>query len=350
LDAVRIAAGISNSAALRGVALAAHALPDLRFERELPYGDEFTLRSVDPSFKRIALSGGRGPVEIRSTTNQSLLATLAPSTNLPAYAADWSPDGRYLAIKRDYPPSGASSDKEVWDLQTGEQSIVLHDAPFSSISFHPRLPRVLVGRPNGAAVWDLKTRVEVSRLELHRTPLLLRYSPDGEQFAASFSAEGGWLVSLHRVHSGEMLSSNVFDTFVGSFNWHPSGRWLAVPDYGSSVSRFDAETGEKRLLGRHKTQATRVEFSPDGAYLMSGGWDRELLCWDARTLQRPLSIWLNGYVGWFSADGQKSALRCRWPNIASGIPVRSKVGRTTPTTGSQRSRHVTSSSTERNRR
>ena len=55
LDAVRRAASISNSAALRGVALAAHALPDLRFERELPYGSEFTLRLVDPSHERVAL-------------------------------------------------------------------------------------------------------------------------------------------------------------------------------------------------------------------------------------------------------------------------------------------------------
>ncbi len=37
LDAVRRAGAISNSAALRGVAVAALALPDLRFERELPY-------------------------------------------------------------------------------------------------------------------------------------------------------------------------------------------------------------------------------------------------------------------------------------------------------------------------
>jgi len=309
LDAVRIAAGISNSAALRGVALAAHALPDLRFERELPYGHEFPMRSVDPAFERIAVSRARGPVEIRSTTNLSLLATLTPGTNLPTYGAEWSPEGRYLAIKRDYPPGGASSDKEVWDTRSGQLLLVLHDAPFDSISFHPRLPQVLVGRSNGVAVWDLETRSEVSRSELIRTPLFLRYSPEGERFAASFSTKGGWFVSVHRSGSGELISSNFFDAFVGRYNWHPSGHWLAVPDYSSSLSRFDAETGEKRLLGRHKAQATETRFSPDGNYLMSGGWDRELVCWDARTLQRPLSIWLNGYIGWFRADGQAFALQ-----------------------------------------
>src|SRR5439155_23741144 len=102
LDAVHRASVISNSAALRGVALAAHALPDLRFEQELPYGSEFTLRMVDPSFERIALCRRAGPVEIRSTSDQRLLATLPASTNLPAYYAEWSPDGRFLAAKPGY--------------------------------------------------------------------------------------------------------------------------------------------------------------------------------------------------------------------------------------------------------
>src|SRR6185295_13499407 len=73
LDALRRAAAISNTVELRREVFAALALPDLRFERELPYGEEF-IRALDPSFERLALSivRGRGPIEIRSTSNQSL--------------------------------------------------------------------------------------------------------------------------------------------------------------------------------------------------------------------------------------------------------------------------------------
>ncbi|HAV63673.1 MAG TPA: hypothetical protein DCY13_15065, partial [Verrucomicrobiales bacterium] len=85
LDAVRRAAAITNTAALRGVALAALALPDLRFERELTYGSGFTMQQLDPAFERIALCRGLGPVEIRATADNQLLATLPASTNLPAY-------------------------------------------------------------------------------------------------------------------------------------------------------------------------------------------------------------------------------------------------------------------------
>jgi len=308
LDAIGRAAAISNSPTLRGVALTALTLPDLRFERELPYGSDFTMRQVDPQFERIALCRGRGPVQIRSTSGDRLLATLPASTNLLAYAADWSADGRYLSVKRDYPPGGASSDKEVWDVGAARRLLLLRDAPFSAISFHPRSPKLIVGRMNGAAIWDLERGAEMNRFVLGRTPLFLRFSPDGKKFAASFATEGNWIISIHQSESGEMLSSNVFDAFVPYFNWHPSGRWIAVPDHSASVHRLEAQTGGKRLLGRHNAQATRVEFSPDGDYLFSGGWGNELICWDARTLQRSFNMWLNGFVGWFRSDGRAYAL------------------------------------------
>jgi WD40 repeat protein len=95
---------------------------------------------------------------------------------------------------------------------------------------------------------------------------------------------------------------------VPTFNWHPSGGWLCVPDYGGGVYRMDAQTGEKRLLGGHKAEAARTEFSPDGAYLITGGWERELICWDARTLKRAFTAFLNGFDGRFSADGRTYAM------------------------------------------
>lgn len=307
LDAVRRAAAISNSAALRGVAIAAHALPDLRFNRELPYGPEFTVRLVDPSLERIALCRGRGPVEIRAISDQRLLATLPASTNLPAYFPAWSPDGRSLAVQRVHPPDGSRSDKEIWSVAEAQRRLLLRNVPYDGIAFHPRLPRVLVAGTAGVAMWDLEQGAEISRIPLNGTPRWLGFAPDGERFAATYAVGRDWIVSVHRI-TGELLASNVFDKLVPTFNWHPSGGWLSVPDYGGSVHRMDSQTGEKRLLGGHKAEATRTEFSPDGAYLITGGWERELICWDARTLKRAFTAFLNGFDGRFSADGGSYAL------------------------------------------
>ena len=236
-----------------------------------------------------------------------MLATLPATTNLNVYYAEWSADGRYLAFKRDH-IGGESSDKEVWDVAASRLLLVLKDAPSDALSFHPTLPRMLVGQTNGVVVWDVEKQTELGRVALAHAPNWLRFSPDGERFAASCAIEDTSVITIHNVAGGELIASNSFDTHVASFNWHPSGRWIAVAAYDGGVYRLDAMTAEKSLLGRHKAQATRVEFSTDGDYLISGGWDRELICWDAQTLQRSFAAFLDGYIGKFRADGRAYAL------------------------------------------
>ena len=306
LDALRRAAAISNTVELRREVFAALALPDLRFERELPYGAAFTLRSLDPAFERIALCRGKGPVEIRSTADLRLLATLPASTNLPAYNnAQWSADGTYLAVKRDRAEGGARADWEVWEVAAARRVLLLCDVPWTSVSFHPHLRRLLAGQARrGAAVWDLENGAEVGRFQLSGTPNRLLFSPDGGRFAALQESAGGWTVSVHDVTNGAELAAHVFTEAVHIIAWHPGGQWIAVPDSGAAVQAMDARSGEVRLLGRHKADAVTTVFSPDGAYLVSGGWENELICWDARASRRVFSIGLQSYEAQFRADSR----------------------------------------------
>ena len=310
LEALRRAGAISNTAELRREVFAALALPDLRFERELPHSEEFT-RILDPSFERIALGlrRRRGPVEIRSTSDQRLLATLPASTNLPVYVMEWSADGRFLAVKRDHPPSGIRADWEVWETANWRRILLLRDLPLGAVAFHPRLPRVCLGQRAGAAIWDLESGAEVSRFPLAGTPFWLRFAPDGERFAGLYELRGGWIASVHEVAnpSAAPLASHAFAALLSTCNWHPGGRWMALADLSGNIHGMDAQTGETRVIGRHKAQAVRVEFSPDGNYLISGAWGHEMICWDAQTLQRAFSLRLESYDGQFRADGRAYA-------------------------------------------
>ncbi len=318
LDAIQRAAAISNSAELRREVCAALARPDLRFERELPFGEEFTLRALDPAFGRIAVGRGRGPVEIRSVADDALLATLPASTNLPVYVAEWSTDGRFLAIKRDYPGGGLRSDREIWELPPASGAaagarriLLLKDVPRDAVAFHPRLEQIFVGRRTEAILRDLPTGDDLDRLRLPGTPSRLRFSPEGERFAALCAVGGAWRLSVHDATNGALLASQDFGANLANFNWHPGGRWLAVCDHSGLVQAMDATTGELQPLGRHKSEAVAVEFSADGAWLTSDGWGRELICWDARTRQRAFVIRLDSTAGQFRADGRAYAVQTR---------------------------------------
>jgi len=309
LDALRRAGAISNTAVLRGVAMSALALPDLSFVRDLPVSPDITLAQLDDEFERIALCRGKGPVEIRSVRDNQLLATLPASTNLMTYVGIWSADGRFLAVKRDHPPSGARADWEIWDVANAKRILLLRDNPGGAMSFHPRLPRIILGRGSAtASIWDFQAGVELAQLQLAGTPIILKFGPDGESFAASIPLGANGMIAVQDATNGALRVSQQFTNAVTDFNWHPSGRWLGVPDHSGVVQLMDVRTGETRTLGRHKSNAVRAAFSPDGRYLFSGGWDNEVICWDVRALRRAFTIALDGYYLQLSSNGHQCAI------------------------------------------
>ena len=315
LAAVRKAAAISNSAALRGVAIAALSLPDLRFERELPASPDLTLVNIDPKFERLALCRGSGPVEIRSVSDQQLLVTLPASTNRSAYTGSWSPDGRFLAVMRDLVPDGRRRQVEVWDVSSGQRILLFPQTSWNAVSFHPRLPRIVIGGEDATAVtWNLETRREISSFRLAVKPTVLRFSPDGERIAAVHPFARGWTIAVHNANDGAPRATGTFPEPLADLDWHPEGRWIAAPDRLGTVYLMDSRTGVTRVLGRHKADAVTTVFHPDGEYLLSGGWDRELICWDLRAMQRAFTIGLESYRVQFRADGQQCAV-LRWPEL-----------------------------------
>lgn len=312
LDAVRRAAAITNTAELRREALSALALPDLRPLDQVPLEPGFTAKEPDHAFQRTAICRGRGPVEIRAFSNLTLIATLPASTNLMCYGMVWSPDGRFLAIKRDHPPYGTSSDLEVWDLARGvepRRTLVIPNARYDAWTFHPRRAELLVsiGRDT-VANYDTERGVELARLSLEATPMMLKYSPDARTVAAFYLRTDGWGVSIHEVGKTEPRVSHVFDNQVGTIEWDPRGRWLAVTDHRGAVHLMDPVTGALRLLGRHRAEAVSAQFDPRGDYLFTGGWERSILCWDLRSMQRAFSIELDSWTPRLKADGSALAV------------------------------------------
>lgn len=311
LEAIRRAAAIRNTAELRREAIAALALPDLRFERELPWGSGFTSRELDPAFERLAVCAGRGPVEVRAVSDHRLLATLAASTNLRCYNATWSGDGRFLAVKRDHDHDEHGCDLEVWDLRTDPRRLLrVRDARRNVRAFHPGRPHFLTADAHHRIVsWDLDRGAERSRsASLPGAPSHLVFSPQGDRFAAINVCTDKWLVTLHAAATGNQLRAVPFTTSASTIAWHPQGRWLAITDMAGNAHLLDPESGVVRTLGRHRAEAVTAVFDPSGDYLFTGGWERSLICWDLRTMQRAFVIELDSYQMQMRADGRQCAL------------------------------------------
>jgi WD40 repeat protein len=248
-------------------------------------------------------------------SNHQLLATLPASTNRPVSVGLWSEDGRFFAVCRDRDAAGRAKDVEVWEVSRANRVLLLRDTPWGAVALHPRLPRIMIGQTSAAAAtWDLETGLEIMRHPLEGQPIILKFSPDGKQFAATHQSGKGMTVAVHDSADGEMRTTHLFAEHVSEFDWHPSGRWIAAPDRSGAVHLMDAQTGETRMLGQHKGNAVLAVFSPDGRYLFSGGWDRQLICWDVKAMRRAFTVGLESYRLQFRKDGGQCGI-VRWPDV-----------------------------------
>jgi WD40 repeat protein len=317
LEALRKVAGTTNAAELRRIAFAALAQPDLRLRDEVRLPAKAHFLALDPFSERIVLGGGRGPVSLYSLPDGQPLATLTGSTNLPAYLARWSGDGRFVGVKRETVMGGREAVLEVWELGP-TQRLALAGAKLSygSFSFHPQQPLVMVGRVGGEVTsWNLETGREVRQFRLPGTLHALAYSPDGTRFAASYNAASqrpgqDWVVACHDTATLEAIGTLKCPEAVEEIAWHPGGRWISMAglddnDWQRNVRLIEVNTGNGSILGRHTLRVSAVKFTRDGNYLVTAGWDRDVACWDLRTLERAFTFIGVGFNMSWNAEGTR---------------------------------------------
>jgi WD40 repeat protein len=253
--------------------------------------------------------------------SQELLATLPASTNRAAYIGVWRPDGRFFAVARDLDSAAQARDVEVWDVERTNRVLLTHASPGGAMSFHPRLPQIMIARRADAVIWDLRTGEELAVHPLKGQPVALKFAPDGEHFAALLRSGQEWVVEIRAATDGTAGASHVFSERVRDLDWHPSGRSIAVPDASGAIHSMDARTGETRLLGRHNAAAVLTVFSPDGEYLFSSGWDRQIICWDVKTMRRAFIVGLSSYHLQFRKEGNRCAILVERGGQAARVQV-----------------------------
>ena len=105
------------------------------------------------------------------------------------------------------------------------------------------------------------------------------------------------MVCVYRVGDGARIMSFSLEDTVGGIDWHPNCQWLAAADMSGAVQLLDTETGQARPLGRHKAQAVLAEFSPDGDFLLTAGWEQEFYLVGSAADGPHVYDWVDSYQG-----------------------------------------------------
>ena len=230
----------------------------------------------------------------------------------------FSPDGLTLASGSD------DTTIRLWQVQNGKylKTFEGHKGSVKSVAYSPDGTRLASGgmpasssaMPDGLHLWDARTGEHLQILGRFTNGMYdghvfgvnsVEFSPDGKTLA---SGSDDATIRLWNAQNGEHLMALEGHTdIVSSIVFSPNA-FTIVSASREGIRFWRTRTGEGlRTIQGHIPHVFSVAFSPSGDSFVSGGIDRTIKLWDART--RQVRQRFRGYTAGvaFSPDGSMLA-------------------------------------------
>jgi WD40 repeat protein len=201
---------------------------------------------------------------------------------IPARAVVFSPDGMLLAVG--FGTREVGGGLVIWNVdQQRPLQVIKRDPGVSTIAFSPD------GQLLALSIYDHAPEVvEVASGELYATLAESRrgpvaFSPDGLTLATGSDDKriGLWDVKLR---SDRQVLAGAKDRIYGCMQFSSDGSLLLSPCGGEGVYVWDLGLGRPRHILKHSSFFNRAGlFSPDGKWIVTGGWDGTTRVWNTET-------------------------------------------------------------------
>jgi eukaryotic-like serine/threonine-protein kinase len=247
--------------------------------------------ALSPDGSRIVTGGDDGTAKVWDARTGTQVLEFKPRTKY-VFGVAFSPNGTQIITGGgDFNIPGEA---RVWDAQTGASQLDLkgHAGAVHTVAFSADGSRVATGSGDRTAkVWDAQTGTLQFELQGHSNSVTsVAFSPDAKRIVTGSTPtmnNSASISYLAKVWDGQ-TGAHKFDLkghtgFVSSAAFSPDGAQIATGSWDKTVQVWDARTGTSlRELKGHTRYLSSVAFSPDGSRIVTGSGDKTAKVWDAR--------------------------------------------------------------------
>jgi serine/threonine protein kinase/WD40 repeat protein len=289
---------------LRTEAVAALALPDIEFVRDLP--ESLTPGLIDTAFdgnmEQYAQLQVDGTVTVRRISDDSLVAQWKETIEKGVEGGfQFSRDGRYVGLYHD------DAQRLVVRRLEGPEPVVCCCLEKASpvFDFSPDGAKLACAlRNEGIAVVDLASGQarHIPHTGVNRS---IDLAPDGRRFAIAVARAGKFAVEVGDLATGQIQVTLPHPAWVSSIQgWHPDGQTLVTCCDDQMIRIWDVPSGKAvradpapfRTLEGHKARGIYCSFDSTGRRLLSNDWDGILRIWEASSGRQLLALPAGGYT------------------------------------------------------